>query len=451
MDRGEDGEEDEFTATRCAIRELFEETGVLPAALARVIGSEEREDLRAELLRQGSFVPRWCEALARTPEALASVRSFCRLITPPFSRLRYETWFHHLELPAGEVPRFSEGELVDGRFWSPGEAFDAWIAGEIPVSPPTLLQLGLHRGSGVEEWLAACARECGRIVAGRLEVARQSPGITVLPLLTDTQPPALSTSCYLVGQERVWIVDPAPVDEGERVRLFEITDEWRDEGRRFEGILLTHHHPDHIGAVEVVAHRYGLPVHAHPWTLEHLPFRPDEARPLDEGDEIDLGVAPDGSPDWKLRVLHTPGHAPGHLVFLDSRYGAAVVGDMLSTASTIVIDPPEGHMATYLASLERLLREGIGSVHPAHGIQHLDGPGLVRHYLAHRLEREEGLLASLGPEPTAPDDLLAHAYGDTPEELLFLARRSLLAGLIKLEEEGRAEQGPGGWARLDRE
>ena len=451
MDRGEDGEEDELTSTRCAIRELFEETGVLPAALARAIGPEEREVLRGELLRQGFLVPRWCEALARTPAALESVRPFCRLITPPFSRLRYTTSFHHLELPAGEGPSFSEGELVDGRFWSPREVLDAWVAGEIPVSPPTLLQLGLHRGSGVEEWLAACAHECGRIVAGRLEVARQSPGITVLPLLTDTQPPALSTSCYLVGHERVWIVDPAPVDEGERARLFEITDEWREEGRRFEGILLTHHHPDHVGAVEVVARRYGLAVHAHPWTLEHLPFRPDESRALDEGDEIDLGAAPDGSPDWRLRVLHTPGHAPGHLVFLESRYRAAVVGDMLSTASTIVIDPPEGHMATYLASLERLVREGIGSLHPAHGIQHLDGPGLVRHYLAHRREREEGIFAALGPEPASPDEILARAYADAPEELLFLARRSLLAGLIKLEEEGRAERGADGWRRRGRE
>ena len=68
-----------------------------------------------------------------------------------------------------------------------------------------------------------------------------------------------------------------------------------------------------------------------------------------DGDRLELGTAPDGSRDWHLKVVHTPGHAVDHLCFIDSRYHAAIVGDMLSTVSTIIIDPPEGHMGTYPA------------------------------------------------------------------------------------------------------
>ena len=445
MDRNAAGEDDARTPVRTAIRELFEETNTLPAALDRRIPPDERSALRAALLAPKAHVAEWGTWLESTPEVFAEVTGFGRMTTPPFSRLRYCTEFHHLALAGNQVPDFVEGELVAGRFWRPAEVFTAWRAGEIHVAPPTLMQLALHEGQATVDWLAACSRDFARLEAGRLESVRQSPGILALPLLTPTQPPGISTCCYLVGAERTYIVDPAPVDEGERARLFEITDEWRARGRNFAGILLTHHHHDHVGAAQVVAARYGLPVLAHPWTLEHLSFRPQDARAIEDGDELSLGTAPDGTPDWKLRALHTPGHAPGHLVFLESRYRSAIVGDMLATGSTIIIDPPEGHLATYLASLERLAREGIGTLHPAHGLQFRDGPGLVRTYLEHRRQREDNLRAALGPAPRSLDELVGEVYVDTPPALHPLARRSLLAGLIKLGEEGRAREAKAGW------
>jgi glyoxylase-like metal-dependent hydrolase (beta-lactamase superfamily II) len=93
---------------------------------------------------------------------------------------------------------------------------------------------------------------------------------------------------------------------------------------------------------------------------------------------------PTARPDWQLRVLHTPGHARGHLTFVESRYRAALVGDLMSGVSTILIDPPEGHLATYLRSLERLLAEPILTVYPAHGPPHRDGHAMIRQLLAHR-------------------------------------------------------------------
>ena len=137
-------------------------------------------------------------------------------------------------------------------------------------------------------------------------------------------------------------------------------DDLINEGGRFQAILLTHHHRDHVGAVNAVSQRYRLPLRAHEETYRRIDagFIPGE--PLTDGDRLELGTAPDGSGDWHLNVLHTPGHAVDHLCFIDSRYHAAIVGDMLSTVSTIVIDPPEGHMHTYLDSLNRLLGTSHG-------------------------------------------------------------------------------------------
>jgi glyoxylase-like metal-dependent hydrolase (beta-lactamase superfamily II) len=157
-----------------------------------------------------------------------------------------------------------------------------------------------------------------------------------------------------------------------------------------------------------------------------------------DGDIIDLGLAPDGSDTWGLTVVHTPGHSPDHLCFLDNRYHAAIVGDMVSTVSTIVIDPPEGHMATYLSSLEKLCALPLRMLYPAHGAPHPDGRRLLRQYLAHRRQRENLIITALKKRitTTTPESLLPEVYADVDPAMYPIAARSLLAGLIKLEEEG---------------
>ena len=112
---------------------------------------------------------------------------------------------------------------------------------------------------------------------------------------------------------------------------------------------------------------------------------------------------------------------------------------MLSTVSTIVIDPPEGHLRTYLASLERLLEEPIHTLYPAHGPAVRDGQKLVRQYLRHRAQRESALLKALDAEgPARPGDLVPGVYWEIDPRMRPLATRSLLAGLQKLAEDGVA-------------
>ncbi len=191
--------------------------------------------------------------------------------------------------------------------------------------------------------------------------------------------------------------------------------------------------------------RFPVPAHAHQDQMARLP-KAQFGRTLDHGDELDLGRAPDGSPDWKLRVYHVPGHARGHLAFQESRYGAIAVGDLVSTLSTILVDPSDGHLPTYLDSLRFLETVTRGTLYPGHGPPVSDGRAVIQKTLSHRKEREEQILSALSREPQPLEMLLRRIYNDVDPRVAHLAERSLLSGLLKLEEEGRARKEAAGYS-----
>ena len=136
-----------------------------------------------------------------------------------------------------------------------------------------------------------------------------------------------------------------------------------------------------------------------------------ETRTLSDGQEFDLGTTPDGDAGWTLHASFTPGHAPGHVTFRESRYDTVMAGDMISTISTVVVSPPHGHLATYLASLQRLLREPMGTLIPGHGPAVRTGHAVIEKYLRHRARREVGLIEALGKAKTAtPSSLVKSVY-----------------------------------------
>jgi len=259
------------------------------------------------------------------------------------------------------------------------------------------------------------------------------PGIRVLALRTPTLPPAAHTNVYLVGPQEgpVAVVDPgSPYPDQQAVLDAVLAD------LPIAAVLLTHHHGDHIGGAAALAARWGVPIAAHAATALRL-----------EGILEVTQLIADGETVHGLTAVHTPGHAEGHLCF---ELGAATIaGDMVAGLGTILIDPSEGDMTVYLASLERLLARPAAALLPAHGPVITDGPAKLREYLAHRRMREARVLGSLATEPVTLAALLPTAYGDTPRMLWPLAERSLLAHLVKLARDGRArDDGSGRWSRL---
>lgn len=426
----------ELATLSCGVRELLEETCLLPDALGLELDATRL--LLAEAAEVPAAADRWRAALAAVV-ASGAVAEVCRITTPAHSPIRFATDFLRLHQREAATPTLDGRELVDWCYLSPAEAVARWQRGEMPIAPPTLLLLELMAAHGPEDFIEPARAVAASFDAGAFHPARFSPGIFTAPVPTPTLPPATTTNCYIVGTRDLYVVDAAAVHAQDQQRLIDKLESLCREGARVCGILLTHHHRDHTGAVAVLSRHFKAPVRAHALTYAQLPD-PDYLRgePLNEGDVIPLGVAPDGTPGWHLEVMHTPGHARDHLCFIDSRYRAAIVGDMLSTMSTIIIDPPEGHMATYLRELERLLARPMTTLYPAHGPAHRDGHALLRQFIAHRRAREQKVIAALSQAPQSLEALLPIAYGDVAPAVYGAALRSLLAGLEKLAEDGVA-------------
>jgi glyoxylase-like metal-dependent hydrolase (beta-lactamase superfamily II) len=260
--------------------------------------------------------------------------------------------------------------------------------------------------------------EPGRPVAlapGVVRVTAPNPGMMTGP----------GTNSYLVGTSELAVVDPGP-DEPSHV------DALVEAGRgRIRWVVVTHTHLDHAPAAATLAERTGAEV---------IGFGPrdDFAPDRSVGDGFEL--AGDG---FCLRALHTPGHASNHLCWLLLEEQMLFSGDHVMEGSTVVIAPPDGDMARYMASLERILGldPPLAVIAPGHGSLLDDPPSVVTGILDHRRRREQAVLDALRAARRATvDDLVAPVYADVHEALHPVARMSLWAHLRKLRDEGIVEE-----------
>lgn len=267
------------------------------------------------------------------------------------------------------------------------------------------------------------------------------PELRVLPLRTPTLPPATHTNCYILGRQRLTLVDPATPWAEEQQALAEALEALIAEGARVERVVLTHHHPDHVGAAMFVRERFGAPILAHPLTQERLEGLVEVDGHLGEGDYVHTDAG-----DWE--VLHTPGHARGHLCLYRAALGAVVAGDMIAGVGTIVLEPPEGELGAYLDSLARLRGLGPAVLFPAHGPDLRDPVGLLSWYIEHRHHRTQQLRDALARAGALrPSQLVEAVYGDTiPRAVYPIAARQVLCHLTWLQERGEVRpEADGAW------
>ena len=439
--------DDDEAVERCAVRELFEETGVFLGDAAPMT-SGDRDRVRAALLdRDARRDATGASPFREVPRAAREVDldEVCRILTPPFAPVRYDTVFFLAELPDGESPEVIEGELVSGRFWRPDEALAEWTAGRLPIAPPVLILLEVLARVGLDDFARTASGLTAAFAAGALPPVRFTPGVVMASLRSDTLPPATTTNTYVVGNEKIWVLDPGTHETDELERLHDLLVRMQEAGREVMGVVLTHHHQDHAGGVRFLCDALELPVRGHPLTLDRIDAGTHKGEPIEDGDRLPLGAAPDGASAWSLTAHFTPGHARGHLAFVEDRYHSLFAGDMVSTVSTILIDPPEGHLGTYLGSLQKLRAlPDIGTLYPAHGPP-APARKVIDRFLDHRAQREAKLVAALRDDPQPESELVQVVYDDVPPAALPVAARSLRAGLDKLGEEGRAAETDEGW------
>jgi glyoxylase-like metal-dependent hydrolase (beta-lactamase superfamily II) len=251
------------------------------------------------------------------------------------------------------------------------------------------------------------------------------------------------TQTYLVGERELAVIDPGP-DLPEHLDALQQA----IAGRAVVAIMCTHTHRDHSPAARPLAGRTGAPiVGCAPLALETVGPRADASfdddygpdRVLQDGDAVEV----DGK---SILAVATPGHTSNHLCFA---YGDALFsGDHVMGWSTTVVVPPDGDMAEYIGSLDKLRQRDDRVYYPAHGPAVTNPQQYVRHLMGHRMQREKQILKLVGERPRAIPDIVDNAYHGLDPRLVTAAGGSVLAHLLDLQRRGVVRQEGDEWTAV---
>ncbi|MCZ2405363.1 MAG: MBL fold metallo-hydrolase [Burkholderiales bacterium] len=473
--------DEQLTQAIAAIRESFEELGVLLARHAD--GRWAGADDIAALDRHAPFAAQ-CQARG-LQLAADGVFTLARWITDRDLPKRFDVPFLVARMPEGQTPVADEAEQFEPQWVRPQEALERHAAGGFFMIFPTIRTLQrLAPFARVDDVLAACASEaplwtsCPRagLLAGKEarymedempfgELALVCPDGQIahpldwqseraVPLLKNVQrltapnPGVMTgpgTNSYLVGDPATGYIaiDPGPADTEHLERL------WRAAGGDIRMIVCTHSHPDHspgAAPLQQMCQRAGraappiLGLPSAPTARADSAFTPD--RTLSNGELLTLtGKGLDGEITHTLQVVHTPGHAANHVCLLLREDGLLFSGDHILNGSTTIINPPDGNMADYLDALDRLdalcAEHGVAFILPAHGHVLGEARAAIAQLKGHRLAREAKVIAAMQalPEGTV-EQWVELAYADVPPRMWPLAQRSLIAHVERIRAQG---------------
>ena len=419
-----------------ALRELLEECGVLGIPAAAGWDAARLSRLRTALLADGAAWERLLQAEGLSLDASA-LRPMGHWVTPPFMNAPFAAQYFLLPLPAGASPEVWPGELTEGVWLTPAAALRAYETSGLYIAYPVLETLRALVACKLDVQAAAEALE-QRPGPGLEGGGEMLHGIHLLPLRSVTLPPATHTNCYVLGTSDMVVVDPGTPFDDEQRSLFGYLERLRSQGARLREVWITHHHEDHVAAATVLQQRLGVPVCAHPHAAARLHGQVRIDRFLQDDEQVHLS-GPSGE-DAHWQVLLTPGHAPGHLCFYDTRRGHLLTGDaILGMGTTLVAPRPEGSMGDYMATLRRLLGLRLGMLFPGHGPPVAAAVDKIHMYIQHRTAREASIIAAM-TEPLHPAEIVRRVYTDVNPAAYPLAELNVRAHLEKLQDEGRVSQ-----------
>ncbi|MFN2610032.1 MAG: MBL fold metallo-hydrolase [Actinomycetota bacterium] len=403
----------------CALRELFEEVGILLA----VDGDEEvvvdaavLEAQRGKLLAEQTTIGRVMQELGLD---LAT------------HRIR----FHHRWVAPEGLPKRFDVRVFAGKFWgetsadpgevesidwhSPGEILGLAEAGEVLLAPPTIATImSMVPFKTVDELLVGSHRSFEHAIEETEPSIRRllAPNASVM-----TGP---GTNTYMVGDDELIVIDPGSMEQDHLNKIA--------SSGNISVIVITHSHPDHVSGALDLAALTGAPIAASAafWGNAGLAT---EGRRLLDGDKVAVkGV--------ELVVVETPGHASDHICLWWNDKRALFSGDLILGEGTTIISPPDGNLSHYMQSLHRVAALNPTTIYPGHFGHRKDAPEWIAFYIAHRMEREEQIKGALADGSKTPSEIVADVYRDTDVVLHKIAERSVLAHLEKLIGEGEVTQ-----------
>ena len=389
------------------------------ARLIRALGRELEEELGFDL-----------NAACAAGDVIA-ICEFGRAITPPFLPVRFDTRSYLIELKSKPVLKPDPREIADLEWAGAAQFHERYERGRLLAAPPTVTTLhALAQDPGVRQVPVLNYEFDAERFVPCVEMIR---GVRQLAVRSNTLPPADRTNAFLIGDtaDTRFLIDPAPKNKAEMERLLNTA-----KPIGFNAIFLTHHHRDHREYADEIARRLKLPIHLSADTHERI-RRKTRGR-FFKGIEVHLRGEGEVLTQWlgePVRIYAVPGHDAGQLALMPESRSWCIVSDLIQGIGTVVISKPEGDMALYFQSLQRLIELDPAVIFPSHG------PALGTTYrlqatLQHRIERETQVLA-LHKKGQSALRMLPQIYQGIDPRLYPLALRNIQSHLAKLRGEGR--------------
>ncbi|GAX89670.1 MBL fold metallo-hydrolase [Effusibacillus lacus] len=265
---------------------------------------------------------------------------------------------------------------------------------------------------------------------------RETSHVHRLPVSTPTLFPATTTNVYVVeDQGQALLIDAGYENPAAAEHIIEYVKALGID--HLQGIVLTHHHPDHSPGARALADFFDCPILSHPLEAESINEKiapRSVTSTLNEGDTIPVGGI-------IVSMLHAPGHTQGHLNLWLEEERLLFTGDNIVAEGTTWIGPPDGDLIDYLATLNRLRERAPALIAPGHGEMIRNPLEKIDFFIRRRLEREQQILGLLQQKPASVTDLVQAIYqGQVHPSVIWVAERTVSGHLEKLLKERRIKQ-----------
>ena len=422
----------------CAVRETFEEVGILLVRNGERLTKGQlpllHDDLESGRNTFSEILEYWNLWIDAADFEFAGIWT-----TPEFSTVRFETTFFITKCPEKQTPYAAISELEEIEFTHAADAIEKWSGAEVLMAPPVLntlraLEKAVKPIIEREQFSKSCI-EYASVHEKGPHLIELNSRLKCFPVRTKTLPPATHTNCYISGGRRFVVIDAASPFEEEQSKLNNFVGSLVEKGNTCEAIIVSHLHPDHFGGETSLKNFLreqfdcDVPIVAHSKTIESL----NDKVAFDQEAKHSYMLQDSSGNSFDLSVLHTPGHARGHLCFYDQEFGFLLSSDNVVGQGTVVIAPPEGNMTDYLDSLEKMKElAGLRSLAGSHGSAVADAVGKIDEYIAHRLDREKQILDVIAGGAKTIEAVVDEVYHGLDPGLIPLALKSAKAHVDKL-------------------
>ncbi len=366
---------------------------------------------------------------------VTAVSCLARVLAPPLVAVRFHLHVFRIDLKAQPLFTLDSGEIEQGFWTTPYQLLEQFAEGNSLMVPPLRRVLeALKTNPQAVDFGDLSPQYDEKNYVARFELLSE---VQVLPIPSHSFPPEKRTNAFLLGDEnsaRI-LVDPAPESPQVLEKLLRTLQQ-----DRLSALFLTHHHQDHHEYAPQLAKRLGVPI----WLSEDTRERIVQKYGGDyfAGLEVEIKREGDCLIRWKgepVRVYAVPGHDAGQLALAPESLRWFLVGDLIQGFGTVVIGAPEGDMASYFKTLERIITLDPAVILPSHGTP-MRSTHCLQVTLQHRHEREESI-RRLSAAGKTPNEILASLYQDIPSQLHPFALQNIESHLVKLRQEGRLEGG----------